>query len=70
MASLPVEVDIGYFDIDTDDRIFFDGPPPFYIGNYQNDTGTSKTEGVELSVDGSLSDTLSARFSVSKMDPT
>ena len=27
MASLPVEVDIGYFDIDTDDRIFFDGPP-------------------------------------------
>ena len=70
MASFPIEVDLGYFDIDTDDRIFFSGPPPLYVGNYQNDTGTSKTEGLELSAKGRLSDTLSARFTVSKMDPT
>ena len=70
MALLPIEIDLGYFDIDTEDRIFFSGPPPFYVGNYQNDTGTSKTEGLELSAEGKLSDTLSARFSFSKMDPT
>ena len=68
MASLPIEIDLGYFDIDTEDRIF-SGPPPFYVGNYQNDTGTSKTEGLELSAEGKLSDTLSARFSFSKMIP-
>ena len=68
--SFPSIWEISYFDIETENRIFYksDGWPN-YIGNYQNDVGQSSSTGTELSVDVPIFAQLDIGFTATHVNP-
>ncbi len=65
----PFALDIGYFDIETENRIFYKNiGPPTYAGDYQNDVGQSTSTGTEMSLIVDLSKTLSADITYSRIN--
>lgn len=70
VAGLPVSFEVNYFDIRTENRIFYkhDGWPS-YAGNFQNDAGESTSTGTEASLHAACSEQLDFRLSVAKINP-
>ena len=65
----PFALDIGYFDIQTENRIFYKNiGPPSYEGDYQNDVGQSSSTGTEMSLIIDVSQTLTADISYSRIN--
>ena len=65
----PFALDIGYFDIETENRIFYKNiGAPTYEGDYQNDVGQSTSTGTEMSLVLKVSQTLKADISYSRIN--
>jgi len=68
--ALPFRAAVTYFDIETENRIFYENiGPPSYAGNYQNDSGQSSSSGTELSVEVPLAAQWEVGFSATKLNP-
>lgn len=68
--TLPIAFDVTYFDIETDNRIFYKSVgPPTYLGNYQNDTGQSTSTGTEMSVSGDLGKNFGFQINYTRVNP-
>jgi vitamin B12 transporter len=62
-------LDVGYFDIETENRIFYQNVGPnTYEGNYQNDDGQSTSTGTEASLGVDVTDTVSVDISYSRIN--
>jgi vitamin B12 transporter len=63
--------DVGYFNIETENRIFYQSlaGPPTYAGNYQNDVGASTSTGTEMSLAHELSKNFSFEVNYTRLNP-
>ncbi len=69
-GGLPFTAAVTYFDIQTDNRIFYDNVgPPSYLGNYQNDSGQSTSSGTEFSLAVPVAAQWAFDFSATKLNP-
>lgn len=61
-------INVTVFRITIENRIVYDGPPPFYLGNYKNMLGKSDSEGVEIGVATTIGD-LQLSGNLTYLDP-
>jgi vitamin B12 transporter len=70
LATMPVSFEVNYFDIRTENRIYYKSVgPPTWLGNFQNDSGESTSTGTEASLHAALSKQLDLRLSAAKINP-
>ena len=70
LLSGRMRLELTAFRIDLNDRILFDDiGPPTYLGNYQNDPGRARSEGLEVNVDFSVTDSLNISANMTFTDP-
>ena len=61
--------ELGYFSVETENRIFENVGPPSFAGNYKNDSGESKFTGSEMSLELPLGERMSLRVDYSHLNP-
>lgn len=67
---MPIAFDVTYFDIETDNRIFYQSVgPPTYAGNYQNDSGRSSSTGTEMTLSVDLATNLDLQINYTRLNP-
>jgi len=66
----PLIFELGYFSVETENRIFYENVgPPSFAGNYKNDSGESKFTGSEMSLELPLGERMSLRVDYSHLNP-
>ena len=69
VLSGDLKLGLTYFDIETENQIYYRSDPVTYAGNYQNDTGSASSSGYEFTLNYAVSDALSASANVTLTDP-
>lgn len=69
MLSGNLDLGLTYFDIATENQIYYRSDPVTYAGNYQNDIGSASSSGYELTLRYAISSALDAHANLTLTDP-